>query len=275
MAAPSYATKPQVVGHYGLRIFVALVCVFLVAPIFAIIPLSFSSGTFLSYPMPGFSFRWYEEVLAPRPWMFTLRNSLFVAIGATIFSTTLGTLAALAMARKNLRSLPVINAFLLAPMIVPLIITAVGLYFFFAQLGLTNSFTGLIIAHTALCLPFVLVTVAATLEGFDGTLVRAAQSLGAPPLTVFRRVILPIISPGVASGALFAFAISFDEVVVAVFLAGPTQRTLPKQMFSGLRENIDPSILAMATLLVVMATGLMIVAGLLKRRSERMRGLSG
>ncbi|WP_022728824.1 ABC transporter permease [Fodinicurvata sediminis] len=275
MAAPSYATKPQVAGHYGLRIFVALVCVFLVAPIFAIIPLSFSSGTFLSYPMPGFSLRWYEEVLAPRPWMFTLRNSLFVAIGATLFSTTLGTLAALAMARKNLRSLPVINAFLLSPMIVPLIITAVGLYFFFAQLGLTNSFTGLIIAHTALCLPFVLVTVAATLEGFDGTLVRAAQSLGAPPLTVFRRVILPIISPGVASGALFAFAISFDEVVVAVFLAGPTQRTLPKQMFSGLRENIDPSILAMATLLVVMATGLMIVAGLLKRRSERMRGLSG
>ncbi|MFC4350433.1 ABC transporter permease [Fodinicurvata halophila] len=272
MAPPLHATRSQVAGYYGLRVFVALVCLFLVAPILTIIPLSFSSGTFLSYPMPGFSLRWYEEVLAPRPWMFALRNSLVVALGATVLATTLGTLAALGMARKNLRGLAVINGFLLSPMIVPLIITAVGLYFYFAQLGLTNSFLGLILAHTALCLPFVLVTVAATLEGFDGTLVRAAQSLGAPPLTVFRRVILPIISPGVASGALFAFAISFDEVVVAVFLAGPSQRTLPKQMFSGLRENIDPSILAMATLLVVLATCLMIVAGLLKRRSERLRG---
>lgn len=274
MALPQHASPGQVAWYYALRIFAALVCVFLVAPVLVIIPISFNSASYLTYPLPGLSLKWYAEVLEPRPWMFALRNSLIVAVGATILSTTLGTLAALALARRSLPGTAFVNAFLISPMIVPLIITAVGLYFFFADIGLTNSFAGLILAHTALCLPFVVVTVSATLEGFDTNLVRAGQSLGGSPLIVFRRIILPIISPGVASGAVFAFAISFDEVVVAVFLAGPAQRTLPKQMFSGLRENIDPSILAMATLLVLAATLLMIVAGLLKRRSERIRGLA-
>lgn len=272
---PSHTEPHYRLWWYVMRVFVALVCVFLVAPILAIVPISFSSGSFLSYPLPGFSLKWYAEVFEPRPWMFALKNSLIVGTGATVLATTLGTLAALGLARANLPGRDAVTAFLISPMVVPLIITAVGVYFFFAQLGLTASFPGLILAHTVLAVPFVVITVTATLEGFDTNLIRAGQSLGADPVRVFRKVTLPLISPGVASGAIFAFAISFDEVVVAIFLAGPAQRTLPRQMFDGIRENISPAILAVATLLVVVALALMITIGLLKRRSERLRGLSG
>lgn len=270
---PPHAPSRYRVWWYTLRVLVALVCFFLLAPILAIIPISFSSGDFLSYPLPGLSLQWYESVLEPRPWMSSLRNSLIVGVGATILATALGTLAALGLSRANLPGSSVIVAFLISPMIVPLIITAVGVYFFLAQIGLVATYTGLIIAHTVLAVPFVVITVSATLEGFDENLVRAGKSLGANPFVVFRRVVLPLIAPGVACGAIFAFAISFDEVVVAIFLAGPSQRTLPKQMFDGLRENISPEILAMATLLVVFALFMMLAINWLQRRNERMRGL--
>jgi putative spermidine/putrescine transport system permease protein len=276
LPGPPAHTEPRYrVWWYALRVFVALVCVFLVAPIISIIPLSFSSGSFLSYPVPGFSLKWYAEVFAPRPWMFALKNSLIVGAGATVLATTLGTLAAIGLARGRLPGREAITGFLISPMVVPLIITGVGVYFFFAELGLNASYPGLILAHSVLAVPFVVITVTATLEGFDPTLVRAAQSLGAGPLTTFRKVTLPLISPGVASGAVFAFAISFDEVVVTVFVAGPAQRTLPREMFAGLRENISPAILAVATLLVVIALLLMVTVALLKRRSDRLRGLAG
>jgi len=270
---PYHAELPERVWWYAMRTFVALVCVFLMAPIVSIIPLSFSAGSFLSYPFPGYSLQWYGEVFQPRPWMFALKNSLLVGAGATVLATALGTLAAVGLARGNLPGRQAITGFLISPMVVPLIITAVGVYFFFAQLGLNASYAGLILAHTVLATPFVVITVTVTLEGFDTNMVRAAQSLGAGPVTTFRKVTLPLISPGVASGAVFAFAISFDEVVVAVFLAGPSQRTLPREMFAGLRENISPAILAVATLLVMIALALMVTMGLLKRRSERLRGL--
>src|SRR5690606_31231248 len=155
---------------------------------------------------------------------------------------------------------------------VPVVLTAVGLYFFFAPLGLTNSFTGLIIAHAVLGAPFVVVTVAATLEGFDANLMRAAASLGAPPLLAFRRVMLPIIAPGVVSGALFAFATSFDEVVAVLLLAGPGQHTLTREMFSGIREDINPSILAAACLMVGLSLLLFAAIEVLRRRGRaRMR----
>lgn len=272
---PAHTELRYRVWWYALRVFVALVCVFLVAPIISIIPLSFSSGSFLSYPVPGFSLKWYGEVFAPRPWMFALKNSLIVGAGATVLATTLGTLAAIGLARGRLPAREAITGFLISPMVVPLIITGVGVYFFFAELGLNASYPGLILAHSVLAVPFVVITVTATLEGFDPTLVRAAQSLGAGPFTTFRKVTLPLISPGVVSGAVFAFAISFDEVVVTVFVAGPAQRTLPREMFAGLRENISPAILAVATLLVVIALLLMVTVALLKRRSERLRGLAG
>jgi putative spermidine/putrescine transport system permease protein len=250
-----------------------LVFIFLVAPILAIVPLSFSAGAFLTYPIPGISLRWYEAVLGSDRWMTALRNSLVIGLSATVLATLLGTPAAIALARSRGLVARLAMAVILSPMIVPVVLSAVGLYFFFAPMGLTNSFTALILAHTVLGAPFVVVTVSATLEGFDQNLMRAAASLGAAPLLAFRRVMLPIIAPGVASGALFAFATSFDEVVAVLLLAGPAQRTLTREMFSGIREDINPSILAAACLMIALSLLLFGAIEVLRRRGRaRMRG---
>lgn len=252
----------------------ALVFLFLVAPILAIIPLSFNGGQFLTYPLNGLSLQWYADFVTDPDWTRALKNSLIVGVVTTVLATTLGTLASLGLVRARFRGKGLIMAVLLSPMIVPLVITAVGFYLFFAPYGLTATYTGLILAHTALASPFVVITVTATLQGFDTTLARAAASLGAGPVTAFRRVTLPLIAPGVASGALFAFATSFDEVVVVLLVAGPGQRTLPREMFSGIRENISPTIMAVATILIVFSTLLLITLEVLRRRNARLRGQS-
>lgn len=257
----------------GFRVFCALVLLFLVAPILAIMPLSFSSGSLLTFPLPGLSLRWYKSVLTSARWLSALRNSLIVGTVSTVLATFLGTLAALGLNRAHLPLRPLIMAVLLSPMIVPTVITAVGVYFFFAPLGLTNSFSGLILAHTALASPFVVIVVNATLQGFDVNLTRAAASLGAGPVTAFFHVILPLILPGVASGMVFAFATSFDEVVVALMLAGPDQRTLPREMFTGIREQISPEITAIATALIIFAATLLLAMEALRRRVRRLRGV--
>ncbi|ABC22845.1 ABC transporter permease [Rhodospirillum rubrum] len=251
------------------------VLVFLMAPILAIIPLSFNGGQFLTYPLQGFSLRWYAAFLTDPVWIRALRNSLIIGIVSTILATGLGTLASLGLVRAKFRGKGLVMAVLLSPMIVPVVITAVGFYLFFAPLGLTANYPGLILAHTVLAAPFVVISVTATLQGFDMNLARAAASLGADQVTTFRRVILPLIAPGVASGALFAFATSFDEVVVVLLVAGPEQRTLPREMFSGIRENISPTITAVATVLILFSTLLLIALEALRRRNERMRGLAG
>lgn len=250
-----------------------LVLAFLVLPLLAIVPISFTSGTFLGLPMPGFSLRWYETLLTSEAWGRAFLNSMIVGTIAASIAVVLGTLAALGLHRNEFRGKAVLMGVLISPMIVPIVIVALGSYFFFASLGLATSLFGLALAHAALGAPFVLVTVSATLTGFDANLARAASSLGASPITVFRRVTLPVIAPGVISGALFAFVTSFDEVVVALFLTGPLQRTLPRQMFDGIRENISPTILAAATLLIVLAVTLLLTAELLRRRSQRLRGM--
>ena len=274
MPPPPYATTGQRVWHYAFRVLCALVFVFLVAPLVAIIPISFSAGSFLSYPLPGLSLRWYEEIFSPYPWALAMENSFFIASSTTALATALGTMAALGLVRAEFPFKSVLVGLLISPMVVPIVITAVGVFFFFARIGLVASYLGLILAHTALAVPFVVITVTATLQGFDVNLVRAGASLGAPPLTVFRRVTLPLILPGVISGALFAFATSFDEVVVVLFLAGPEQLTLPRQIFSGIRENITPAIAAAATLLILISMLLMVSIELLRRRSQRLRGLA-
>ena len=155
-------------------------------------------------------------------------------------------------------------------MMIPLVITALALYLFYAKIGLSDSYLGLILAHTILGMPFVLITVSATLQNFDYNLMRAGASLGGSPLHVFLNIVMPNIAPGVASGAMFAFATSLDEVVVVLFIAGPEHRTLPRQMFSGIREQLSPTILAAATVLIVLAGLLMLVLELLRKRSERL-----
>jgi len=251
----------------------ALVLFFLMTPILAIIPLSFNSGTFLTYPLDGLSLRWYHEFLASEQWTRALKNSLIIGLSSAGLATILGTMAALGLTRADFRGKGLVMAILLSPMIVPVVITAVGFYFFFAPLGLTASYTGLILAHTALGTPFVVITVSATLQGFDESLARAAASLGANPVVAFFRVILPLIAPGVFSGTLFAFATSFDEVVVVLMVAGPEQRTLPREMFSGLRENLSPTITAVATIMILFSVAMLTSLEFLRRRNEALRGI--
>ncbi|MVT78478.1 ABC transporter permease subunit [Bradyrhizobium cajani] len=246
--------------------------VFLIAPILAIMPLSFSSGSYLTYPLPGFSLRWYDDFINSPRWMTALKNSMIIGVASTLLSMVLGTLAALGLAQWKSRFKPLVLAFVLSPVVVPGVITAVGLYFFFAPIGLTGSYLGLILAHTALATPFVVITVGATLQSFDTNLTRAAASLGASPLYAFRRVILPLILPGLASGALFAFATSFDEVVIVLFMVGPEQRTLPREMFAGIRENISPTITAAAVILTTVSVILLATMEGLRRRNERLKG---
>lgn len=247
------------------------VLAFLVAPIAVIVPLSFSSGSFFHYPLPGFSLRWYEDFFTSPFWLPALKNSLFLGTVSASLATVLGTLAAIGLWRANFPLRSLVLATLIAPMVVPVVIVAVGAYFAFAPLHLTDGFAGLILVHTALGAPFVVITVLATLAGFDRNLLRAASICGAAPVTAFRRVMLPAILPGVASGAVFAFATSFDEVVVVLLMGGPEQRTLPRQMFAGINDNISLTITAAATLLIAFSTLLMVLVGLLKRRAQGIR----
>lgn len=263
---PAYATLTDKFGWYLLRGFGVLVLLFLLLPILAIMPLSFSDSTFLSYPVPGWSLRWYENLFSSDAWARATRNSFIVAPLATLLATVLGTMAAVGLARVNFFGKGLLMSLLIAPMVVPIVVVAVSTYLFFARLGLNDSYLGLVLVHAALGAPFVLTTVLATLQSFNDNLVRASLSLGANPLMTFFRITLPIIAPGVISGALFAFATSFDEVIVTLFIAGPTQVTLPRQMFTGIRENINPTIAAVATLLIIFTTTLMLALEWLRGR---------
>ena len=273
MAIAPYAMPAERAWYYAHRVIVAAVLLFLIAPILVVVPLSFNSEPYFTFPMPGVSLRWYEDFFTNDRWTLALQTSIKVAAAVTVFATALGTLAALGLSRANFPARTLIMSLLISPMVVPVIISAVGMYFFYTRIGLSNSLLGLILAHTALATPFVVIVVTATLSGFDHSLTRAGASLGAPPTRVFFKVILPLILPGVISGALFACVTSFDEVVVVLFLAGPEQRTLPKQMFSGIREMISPTITAAATLLILFAVIMLTTIELLRRRSERLRGI--
>lgn len=256
-------------SRFLFRLYCAAVLVFLLLPIAAVVPLSFSSGSFLTYPLPGWSLRWYNEVFSGGKWMGALVNSLRVGLAATALSLLLGTLAALGLARQRGVLAGGLKLLMLSPMIVPVILVAVGSYFFLAPLSLTSSFSGLILAHTVIAVPFVIVPVLTALEGLDPNLARAAAACGATPTVTFFRVTLPSIVPAMASGALFAFAASFDDVVIALLIAGPEQRTLPREMFSGLRDSITPALTAVATIMIVFSTSLFLLMQALQRRARR------
>jgi len=278
-AFPEYYTIWHKTGHYGLRVTAGLVLLFLMLPILVIMPLSFNAEPFfsftegmLSFDPDAYSTRWYAAVIEDANWMLAIRNSFIIGTIAALIATTLGTLAAVGLSSPWMPYKRLITALLLSPMIVPLIIIAAGMFFFYTQFNLVGTFAGLIIAHAALGVPFVIITVTATLSGFDRSLFVAGLSLGASPLKVFWDVVIPLIRPGVISGGLFAFVTSFDEVVIVLFLAGPEQRTIPRQMFSGLREQINPTILAVATLLIVLSAALLFTLEALRRRSARLGG---
>ncbi|SEJ69382.1 putative spermidine/putrescine transport system permease protein [Pseudomonas linyingensis] len=266
-----YMSPVERIWYYSLRTLCGLILLFLILPVLVIIPLSFNSGTFLVYPLQGFSLRWYEDFFTASEWLRALKNSLIIAPAATVLAMTFGTLASIGLTRGEFRGKALLMGILISPMVVPVVIVAVASYLFFAPLGLGNSYISLILVHAVLGVPFVIITVTATLQGFNQNLVRAAASLGAPPLTAFFRVTLPLIAPGVISGALFAFATSFDEVVVTLFLAGPEQATIPRQMFSGIRENLSPTIAAAATLLIGFSVVMLLTLEWLRGRSEKLR----
>lgn len=268
----SYASPTERVWYYAFRVICGLVLVFLMVPILVIAPLSFNADSFLLYPMSGFSLKWYEEFLTAPAWRQAFMNSCIVSPFATVLAMLLGTPAAVGLTRINFPGKAFLTSILISPMVVPVVIVGVATYRVFAPLGLSGSYVGLVLVHAALGVPFVVTTVSATLQGFDFNLVRAAASLGASPLTTFFKVTLPLVLPGVISGGLFAFGTSFDEVVVTLFLAGPEQTTLPRQMFAGIRENISPTIAAVATILTVLSTLMLITLEWLRRRAERMRG---
>jgi putative spermidine/putrescine transport system permease protein len=280
-ALPPYTSPLQRIWHYAFRFICALIFFFLIFPIMVIIPLSFNSQDFftftkemLSLDPAGFSTKHYVDFFTNPDWQGALKNSFMIAPAATILSTAFGTLAAIGLSQPHVPFRATIMATLISPMIVPLIISAAGMYFFYSRVGLQGTYLGVVLAHAALGIPFVIITVTATLVGFDRSLVRAAANLGANPVTTFFKVQMPLILPGVISGALFAFITSFDEVVVVLFLGSAGQKTLPWQMFTGLREQISPTILAVATLMVAISIVLLTTLELLRRRSERLRGLS-
>ena len=273
MALPAYATPLERTWHVAFRVLCALVFVFLVIPVLIVIPLSFNSEAFFTFPMPGVSLRWYEDFFGSERWMDAIKNSAIIAIAVTFLATSLGTLAALGLSRAGFPGRAAVMSILISPIIVPVVISALGMYFFYNTLGLVSTIPGIILAHTALATPFVVITVTATLMGFDHSLTRAASGLGARPLTVFFRVILPLILPGVISGALFAFITSWDELIVVLFIASPETRTLPRQMFSGIRDQISPTITAAATILILLSVMVLTTLELLRRRSEKLRGI--
>ncbi len=281
MSLPAYTTPLGRVWHYTYLVICGLIFFFLIAPIVIVIPLSFNAVPFFTFTEKmltldpaGYSLKWYEDFFTNLNWQGAVENSFIIAIFATMISTTLGTVAALGLSRENMPYKSVVMGILISPMIVPLIISAAGMYFFYTKIGLSSTHIGVILAHAALGTPFVVITVTATLVGFDHSLIRAAATLGASPTTTFFKIIVPLILPGVISGALFAFITSFDEVVVVLFVGSYEQRTIPWQMFSGIREQISPTILAVATLLVIMSIMLLSTIELLRRRGERLRGIT-
>lgn len=281
MAFPTYVGKLEKTWYYVFRIICGTVLFFLVAPLIVLIPLSFNTEPYftftkgmLSFDPDAFSLRWYQDFLNNPQWLHSIKNSFIIGIFATFLATFFGTLAAWGLSRPYTPFRVTIMSILISPMIVPIIISAAGMFFFYSKVGLSQTYLGLILAHTALGIPFVVITVTATLVGFDESLTRASASLGANLLTTWRKVVIPLILPGVISGSLFAFVTSFDEIVAVLFLAGYEQRTIPRQMWAGIREQISPTILAVATLLILLSVALLTTIELLRRRSERLRGIA-
>ena len=301
MAMPIHASPLERAWRAVYLVLCGLIFLFLIAPILIVIPLSFNAEPYFTFTdgMLGldpaaYSLRWYDSLLtrgmsepggvrdgswwsdawANSAWIAAAKNSLIIGLFSTLLATVLGTLAALGLSRPEMPYRRAIMAILISPMIVPIIIVATGLFFFYSATGLANTYLGIVMAHATLGIPFVIITVTATLVGFDHSLTRAAASLGANPRTTFLRITMPLILPGVISGALFAFVTSFDEVVVVLFVAAHDQQTIPRQMWNGIREQISPAILSVATILVVISIALLATVELLRRRSERLRGLT-
>lgn len=245
-----------------------LVFAFLLAPLLIMVPISLTSGTMLTLPVPGWSLEWYEIVFTDPRWTGALVNSLIIGVASTALATALGTLAAIGLTWGRFPGQRSMLAVISLPLVLPIIILGVASFSFYASLGLVGSRLSLVLAHAGLSAPVVVTTVMASLKGFDRTLMRAGASLGASPWTGFRRILVPLVAPGIMTGALVAFLISFDEVVIASFISSADQRTLPRQIFSGVRESISPAIAAAAIVLVVISGILLAFTAYIQHRAK-------
>lgn len=254
-----------------LRLVAVLVAVVLLAPTLMVIPMSFTAGSSFAFPPENWSLRWYANLFADPAWRTSLLNSLWIGLLVMVLATVVGTASAYGFSRWRGRTSGALRALHMSPQIVPNIVVAVAIYAVFLRWGLTGTTLGYVLAHTALAIPFVLVAVTASLQGVDGRIEDAAASLGANPWQTFFRVTLPAIRPGVLSGAVFAFATSFDEVVVALFLRTPELQTLPVQMFNAVTVEIDPTIAAASSLIVVVTTIAVVIPVLVRRPGKTNR----
>jgi putative spermidine/putrescine transport system permease protein len=244
-----------------------LVALYLLAPLAVVVIVSFSAASFLQFPPPGLSLRWYQNLFADSSWMRSITVSIEILVPASLAATLMGTAAAYAMIRGRIPGATVISACLILPIVVPAIITAAGLYGVYRGLGLNGTLTGLIIGHTVLIMPYVVMTVSASLRTLDARLEDAATTLGAPPWAGFRRVTLPLLLPSIMSGLLFAMVVSFDELIVSLFVSTARIRPVAVQMWSNVRGDFDPTIAAIATLCFVFAFVALLLDMILRRRT--------
>ena len=248
-----------------------LVLLFLILPVLIVIPMSFSDSRFLTFPPPSLSLRWYQAYLGSPEWMDATRVSFTAAICTTLLATPLGVAAAYGLRVAEAKFLRTIQLVLLMPLMVPIIIIAIGVFFVFAKMNLVGTMLGLVLAHTLMAAPFVVVTTLAGLRGFDMNQENVARSLGSPRFAAFIKVTLPQIKPSVISGALFAFITSLDEVVIALFISGGENSTLTKRMFNALRDEIDPTIAAISSMLIIVSLSIVLTASLLAGRKSGQR----
>lgn len=266
------------VAWYAYKTFCILIFAFLILPILAVVPLSFSALPFFAYTPEmlrlepsAFSTQWYKQVLFGTEWRAAFFNTMEIGLWSTVMATAIGTLAALGLERSTFRGREVLSAIFLLPIFAPTIVLATGLYFLYAELGLLNTKLGIILAHATISAPFVMLSVRASLSMIDSRLMRAAANLGAGPVFAFRSVTLPLAMPGIIGGAILAFATSFDELVIVLFVGGVETTTIPRQMWTGVREDLSPRVLAVSSLMAALAIGTLILTQLL-RRSARLPG---
>ncbi|WP_192255588.1 ABC transporter permease [Mesorhizobium silamurunense] len=249
--------------------FTALVAAFLLLPVVFIVLLSFGSSRWLAFPPPGWTLKWYQELLADPAWIDAALTSAKIAAMAAILAVLIGLLASFSLVRGEFRGRQLLRGLLLTPMVLPVVVFAIAIYAFFLRIGLAGTTTGFVIAHTILALPFAIIPIATALEGFDKSIEDAAIVCGASPLQARLRITLPSIRIGIFSAAIFSFLASWDEVVVAIFMASPTLQTLPVKIWGSLRADLSPVVAAASSLLVGLTLALMIVTALLRRRLSR------
>ena len=260
------------IGRWSFTVYCGLVLLFLAAPIVIVVPLAFSSVDFLRFPPPSYSLRWFHNFFSRRDWIEAAVNSFKIGLLTAVLATTLGTAATYGLVRGRSRRKDALYAFFISPMIVPNIVFALALYYLFSRLRMVGNMWSLVLGHTVLALPPVIIVLSASLQSVDYALEQAAMIHGAPRLRAFREVTLPLIFPGMITAALFAFLVSFDDLLIAVFLSGSSAVTLPKRMWDGVRLEIDPTVAAVALLVMLLPTLILIASALLKMRAASRAG---